>query len=99
VPLVADGSFFVDTLLLVSAAFEGELAYLLAFYKVDDILVHFRERGTKGGTGPAAGMLCTPNSATAKSHGWDRCNFPHRYNNEMTIQSCIYAFQCKVVDF
>ena len=56
---------------ILREAFEGELEYLLAFYKVDDVLVHFRERGAKGGTGPAAGVLCTPNPPTAKNHGWD----------------------------
>ena len=54
-------------------AFRGEIEYLLSFYTVDDILYHYRKRGQPGGLGPAAkgGQACTPNAATAKSHGWD----------------------------
>ena len=29
---------------ILKQAFDGELEYLLTFYKVDDILLHFRER-------------------------------------------------------
>lgn len=55
---------------IMRQSFEGEVDYLVAHFRVEDVLFHFRARGAKGGLGPA-GPSCVPNSAGAKSFGWD----------------------------
>ena len=55
---------------IMRQSFEGEVDYLVSHFRVEDILFHFRDRGAKGGLGPA-GPSCVPNSAAARSFGWD----------------------------
>jgi hypothetical protein len=55
---------------IMRQSFEGEVDYLVAHFRVEDVLFHFRARGAKGGLGPA-GSSCVSNSAGAKSFGWD----------------------------
>jgi hypothetical protein len=59
---------------IIGEAFEGEVQYLLSHFRVQDILYHFRDRANGAKRGAAAAVSpssCPPNSADAKSFGWD----------------------------